>query len=205
MPVARPAAAPPRTKPPEIRREELMDAAETLFIEKGVSGTSIDDIVAAAGVAKGTFYHHFASKDAMLVALQERFVAGFCTHVQAALDACAAGDWAGRLRAWVLASVEGYFDRLALHDVVFHDFRIQDRGQMNRNAVVDQLEGLLAAGHQARAWSVDSPRLVAIMLFHAMHGACDEAMVDEAVDLGHIADVLHGFCRRAVGLRAGKS
>ena len=77
---ARAATAPgpvrPRTKPPEVRREELMDAAERIFLSKGIAGTSVDEIVAAADVAKGTFYIHFESKEKLLLALQHRFVAG---------------------------------------------------------------------------------------------------------------------------------
>ncbi len=48
----------PRTKPAEVRLEELMAAAQQLFLDKGVDATTISDIVAAAGVAKGTFYHY---------------------------------------------------------------------------------------------------------------------------------------------------
>lgn len=64
-----------RTKPAEIRRSELMSAAETIFLEKGFVATSVDEIVRKADVAKGTFYLHFRSKDDILVALRERFIA----------------------------------------------------------------------------------------------------------------------------------
>jgi AcrR family transcriptional regulator len=33
----------PRTKPPEVRREEIMDAAQRLFLKQGVAATTIDD------------------------------------------------------------------------------------------------------------------------------------------------------------------
>ena len=67
-------AAPSRTKPPEVRLEELMGAAEALFLEKGVDATTISEITEAAGVAKGTFYVYFPSKQEMLAALAERYV-----------------------------------------------------------------------------------------------------------------------------------
>ena len=38
----------PRTKPPEVRREEIMDAAERLFLAQGVASTTIDHIAAGA-------------------------------------------------------------------------------------------------------------------------------------------------------------
>ena len=60
----------PRTKPAEIRREELLDAAEQLFLTRGIAATSVDAIVGGADVAKGTFYLHFQSKEHLLAALQ---------------------------------------------------------------------------------------------------------------------------------------
>ena len=50
-----------RTKPAEVRRDELMDAAQALFMEKGFAATSVAEIVEGAGVAKGTFYTYFQS------------------------------------------------------------------------------------------------------------------------------------------------
>lgn len=43
----------PRTKPAKVRREELIDAAECLFLAKGIVATSVGDMVATADVAKG--------------------------------------------------------------------------------------------------------------------------------------------------------
>lgn len=179
-----------------------MDAAEALFLEKGVASTSVDHIVAAAGVAKGTFYHHFVSKDAMLGALQDRFVAGFCAHIRAAQDRLPAGDWRGRVAAWVDAAIEGYFARVTLHDVIFHDYRPEERRGLSRNQVVDELRDFLAAGHVAGAWTTPEPYWMAVMLFNAMHGACDEALLQgtPAARAG-LGPVLHDFFGRAVGLR----
>ncbi|MGB6309735.1 MAG: helix-turn-helix domain-containing protein, partial [Steroidobacteraceae bacterium] len=94
-------SARPRTKPPEIRREELMDAAEQLFLAQGIAATSIDAIVAGAGVAKGTFYLYFQSKEQLLTALRQRFIDAVCAELRAAIDRCPAGDWRARMRAWV--------------------------------------------------------------------------------------------------------
>jgi AcrR family transcriptional regulator len=44
-------------------RQALMDAGRTLFAARHVDGVSVDEIVAAAEVAKGSFYNHFADKD----------------------------------------------------------------------------------------------------------------------------------------------
>jgi AcrR family transcriptional regulator len=50
------------------RREEILEIAVALFAARGYHGVSMDDIGAAAGVTGPALYHHFAGKEAMLVA-----------------------------------------------------------------------------------------------------------------------------------------
>ena len=47
-------------------RERVLSAAVDLFARQGYDGTSVAQVISAAGVAKGGFYHHFASKEALL-------------------------------------------------------------------------------------------------------------------------------------------
>ena len=56
----------------EERRNELLDAAQALFYRKGYENTSVNDIIDAVGVAKGTFYHYFTSKVEILDQIIER-------------------------------------------------------------------------------------------------------------------------------------
>ncbi len=55
-------------------RRRLVDAAVSLLRDRGLSETSVEDIVRAAGVAKGTFYLYFDSKDGVINAVAERLV-----------------------------------------------------------------------------------------------------------------------------------
>lgn len=63
----------------EEKKLHLMQAAEDLFLHKGFAGTSIDDIVRVASVAKGTFYLYFQDKgeiwDAVIVQISLRLLA----------------------------------------------------------------------------------------------------------------------------------
>lgn len=47
-------------------RARVLDAAVELFADQGYDGTSVSQVINRAGVAKGGFYHHFASKEALL-------------------------------------------------------------------------------------------------------------------------------------------
>jgi TetR/AcrR family transcriptional repressor of nem operon len=55
-------------RPASPARLALLAAATRLVREKGYAATSVDDLCAAAGVTKGAFFHHFASKEALGVA-----------------------------------------------------------------------------------------------------------------------------------------
>jgi AcrR family transcriptional regulator len=56
----------------EIRRNEILDAAQQLIYTKGYNQVSIHDILAELKISKGAFYHYFDSKQALLEALIER-------------------------------------------------------------------------------------------------------------------------------------
>ncbi|WP_439499744.1 TetR/AcrR family transcriptional regulator [Bosea sp. (in: a-proteobacteria)] len=73
-------------KHPEDRRGELLDCAQALFFERGYEGTTIADIIAKAGVSKGGFYHHYASKEELLEALAARLAQAAVVRVQDILD-----------------------------------------------------------------------------------------------------------------------
>ncbi|UVK57096.1 TetR/AcrR family transcriptional regulator [Mesorhizobium sp. AR02] len=176
MPVIARKALKPRTKPAEVRREDILRAATSLFVAKGVGTTTIDEIASRAEVAKGTFYLYFTSKEDVVAALRERFVSGFRARMLNAIDACSPDDWTGRLKSFVSAGIAAYLDDHQLHDVVFHDHRPDQRQMKGDNPLLGDLSALLAAGAKAGAWSVGHPDLAAIVLFNGLHGAVDHAI-----------------------------
>ncbi|MEK5493944.1 TetR/AcrR family transcriptional regulator [Paenibacillus sp. FSL R7-0297] len=73
-------------KEAEIRRNEILDAAEALFGQKGFDGTSTGDILSKVGIARGTLYYHFKSKEDIMDALIERTnvnILGAAQHIAA--------------------------------------------------------------------------------------------------------------------------
>ncbi|WP_027408330.1 TetR/AcrR family transcriptional regulator [Anoxybacteroides tepidamans] len=57
-------------------KEKIIDISMTLFEQKGFSDTSIQDIVDALGVTKGTFYYYFKSKEELLMDIHLRYIEG---------------------------------------------------------------------------------------------------------------------------------
>lgn len=56
----------------DLRRTQILDAAEKLFFERGYEQTSIQDILDALSISKGGFYHYFDAKSAVLQEICER-------------------------------------------------------------------------------------------------------------------------------------
>jgi AcrR family transcriptional regulator len=99
------------------KRAELAAVAAGVFIERGVARTAVSDIVSAAGIAQGTFYLYFESKDDLVVAVADRFVA----EIGTVLEASVAGPEApapARLRSLVatLSALSASPSNLAMAD-----------------------------------------------------------------------------------------
>ena len=92
------ATAPPRT------RDALLNAGIAVADEHGLTGLSVNRVVAAAGVAKGTFYVHFQDRAAFIDALHERFHG----QVEEAVATATAGTPPGAER--IRRAAEAYLD-----------------------------------------------------------------------------------------------
>src|SRR5215468_11192716 len=69
----------------EIRRTEIMRAAQRCFARLGFFSTTMDDVAGEAGVSKGTPYLYFDSKAALFRALYEAWSCGLSERIDAAL------------------------------------------------------------------------------------------------------------------------
>lgn len=191
---ARVAGAPPGPRRQDLRKGALLDAAASLFVEQGMVATSIDHIVDRAGVAKGTFYHYFQDRAAMLEALRCRYSQHFAEVALAAIEANAGQGHKARLEAWIDAVVRVYLGTYALHDAIFHDPAICHRWVMGEEPVVKLLVALLEEGVAAGEWDVDDPVGSAVCMFYGLHG-----LVDETIAAGADADAIVPCLTRLYG------
>lgn len=70
-------------KAPAVRRAELIDCAQGLFLTRGYERTTINDVILATGLSKGAFYHHFRSKEDLLEAIAARFARESLSFIEA--------------------------------------------------------------------------------------------------------------------------
>jgi TetR/AcrR family acrAB operon transcriptional repressor len=86
-------------------RDSILDAAEKLFVEQGVSRTTLQHIATAAGVTRGAIYWHFDDKGALFNAMMERAILPLEAEMQV-LDQGESDDPLVDLRNYVLAVLD---------------------------------------------------------------------------------------------------
>ncbi|MCS4299491.1 MULTISPECIES: TetR/AcrR family transcriptional regulator [Acinetobacter] len=170
-----------QTKPAEVRIDELMNAAQTLFLEKGVEATTISEIIASVGVAKGTFYHYFESKQHIVEALKKRYIDFFIAALDTAVATCDAEDWVSQFKVWISANIQTYLESYAIHDIVFGAHH-HERKNNEKNMILEQLLQILNGGQQAGIWHLEQPRLTALLIYSGVHGVADEAIANQLQD-----------------------
>lgn len=73
------------------RREQILEAAEQVFLERGLSGTTMEEVASRAELSKGTLYLYFKSKDELYLATANRQLAEMVSRFEAALEAGGTG------------------------------------------------------------------------------------------------------------------
>src|SRR5260370_41076043 len=90
------------------REELILQAAEEVLMEKGYYETSIDEIAARVGIAKGTVYLHFPGKEDLVIAILERNAQAVVGLVEA--TAASAGTNREKLGGVLQVMYSGFFD-----------------------------------------------------------------------------------------------
>ena len=188
-----------RTKPPEQRRADLLEAGRELFLAHGVAATSLEDVTSRAGVSKGLFYLYFRSKDDLLRALQDEFSAELADRIRAAT--AGAADWPARLDACVRAIFDSYQERRDLHEVLFHHGGQVTAGHTATHGLtVDAIRDLLAGGTAAGAFAVEDPEATARLCWASAHGFDPDFAGQPAPADDRLIRAAQQLFRRAAGL-----
>ena len=166
---------------PEGRARELVAAAGDVFARQSVADTTVSDIVETAGVAKGTFYLYFDSKDEIINAVAERIAGGMVDAIEEAVGAATSGALAkfDALRETMVASARDPDHRELIE--IYH--RPENRAVHDRMAeritarLVPLLEDIIEQGIEEEVFAVEEPRRAAWFVLGGLH-AFEKAFPD---------------------------
>lgn len=170
----------PRVKAPDRRRDDLLTAATALFVERGVDATSVSDITRAAGVAKGTFYLYFSSREQLLESLRGQLAGAAAARVESLEPPSEADAWPAYLDALTDAALAFFTEHAALHDLLAdrpHEHAsTRGEGPAVRN-ISRTLAAVIGRGVEAGAVRVADPAIAAELLLDLLHGAVHQALL----------------------------
>jgi AcrR family transcriptional regulator len=107
----------------ELRRDEILDAAERVFAEKGYHEAGIADIAADLGMGHGTFYRYFRNKHDIAATVLERVVARIAAAGLA--EDPEASETLDQYREQTARILRGMFDLIDEHPMVMRFFHSQ--------------------------------------------------------------------------------
>jgi AcrR family transcriptional regulator len=116
-------------------RGQLIEVATSLFAEHGYEGTSIEAVLAAAGVSRGALYHHFAGKEALFRAVLEALGERITEQLTEVISGCADPVEAVRTSAlgWIDLAGDPVIQRIMLVDAPsvlgWEQWRAMDEGR----------------------------------------------------------------------------
>jgi len=160
----------PRRQPPDVRREQILDAAQQVLLRRGPAAATMADVADAASVAKGTVYLYFASKAELLAGLRARYF----ERLTAVLgDPARPGQGApptvaARIEGLVAASYDFALANHELHHVLFHEAGLGEHDTFAR--AHDAVAELVATGAATGELDVPDVALATDFVLHGLHG-----------------------------------
>ena len=151
------------------RRDEIMAAAKEVFARKGFHDTTIADIAKRAGLAYGSIYWYFDSKDELFHALMAVEEGALRSHIAAAVGARQNVDGETPFRTAVQATFEFFESDKATVKLLFRDaYALGDRFEKHLGGIydrfIDDIESVIVVAQQRGEMVAAPPRMVAYTL-----------------------------------------
>lgn len=167
----------PRVRPAADRRRALLDAAVRLFADRRPAAVSVADITSGAGMATGTFYRFFPTKETMLVELRRDALAELLDRASRVATEARDGDfWAG-VDAMVAELVGFWWEDTERARVVLSGTP-EEASEVESDLLALFANGLRVGQQTGHVGNVD-PALAASLLLHGVLGLVYHAIVDD--------------------------
>ena len=196
-------------KDPETRRSELIDTAEELFLENGYDETAVSEIVRNAGVAQGTFYHYFRSKDDVLSAITDRWI----EEIRAGIEDIASGDDSDAIDK--ILGVFGFFSSLGRSRQRLVEYVHEERNahlhikfeKRVPQIIIPPFSRMIEEGVRESFFNVRYPEMAALSIIETA-GAISHIhetyrLNDNTEKMNEILDATFDFIERILGAKPG--
>ncbi len=163
-------------KAADVRRAEILDTAQKLFYTQGYENTSIQSIIDEIGIAKGTFYHHYDSKQALLDALVMHILEQMLQTLEPMVNDSQLNALEKLQRFFIEANNLGFENRelsLTLMQVWYKDENAILRYKMQVKATEQfgpLLTQIIRQGVMEGCFSTDYPKYTAEVIFDITQG-----------------------------------
>jgi TetR/AcrR family transcriptional repressor of nem operon len=196
-----PVARLPRRQPADVRREQILDAAARVLVERGLAATTMAEVAEAASVAKGTVYLYFESKAELLAGLRARYFDDFAARLGEPAAGRPGPGIAARIERLVGASYDFALANHELHHVLFHQAGFAEEDTFARLRTL--LAELIEAGQADGELEVADPALATELLLHGLHGVLAAATHRPRFERRRVVAGVTELASRALGVRAG--
>lgn len=116
-----------------MRRQEIIEAAADIFSKKGYHATSMQDIAEAVNLQKASLYHHFSSKQEILLAVLDQALDLLITNMQQVLELGIPSD--KKLRQAMQVYIETTLNHRQLARVLLLEYRSLDPNLQSRHII----------------------------------------------------------------------
>ena len=186
-----------RTQPPEVRREQLLDAAAAVIVEKGFASTTVADVAERAGVAKGTVYLYFDTKEDLVTGLQARYASALVDLARALNEGT--GSEIARLESFLRETVGFHVSERELHEMLFHQAGMRDGDALH--ALSRELQTFVESGVASGTFAVADAGFTTQFLLHGLHGALVSFLHHPRTSRAKFVASCLEVCRRLLGVK----
>lgn len=184
----------------EQKKQGLLNAAYQLFLEKGVSKTSVDEIAKGANVAKGTFYLYFRDKEHLLQQLAYQISARVLAEGYEYVNAHRTGDFTEDTVALIDYVVE-YFKRnkltLRLLERNFSWPMVERQLSLREDPLWDKLMGAVESSGFARGRTEDELFKTMFVIIEMIGSTCFSSIIEGKPDaIDNMKPVLYQMVRK---------
>jgi AcrR family transcriptional regulator len=195
------------SKEPEERKQDLIDAAEALFLVKGYDNTAVGDIVRQVGVAQGTFYYHFRSKEDVLGAILINSLDAVGRIIS---DTAARADLSPPAK--IAAVIGAAFDTITAKQGLLESLHrpgnalVHDKlRRLTIDVLVPLVAGLVEEGKESGDFDVPHPREAGELVLAAVAYSFDHpTLLSDPEHRGRMRQALEDALPRMLGMKEGK-